>query len=72
MYGCTMENVAYFLQYSGLPQPQATHDNSRLVWNFWVFFFEILRLASSVFEKLGWFKLLFWWNCDSNYVKNEL
>ena len=24
MDGCTMENVAYFFQYSGLSQPQAT------------------------------------------------
>ena len=28
MYGCTMENVAYFLQYSGLLQPQTTPNNS--------------------------------------------
>ena len=28
MYVCIMENVAYFLQHSGLPQAQATDDNS--------------------------------------------
>ena len=28
MHGCTMENVTYFLQHTGLSKPQATHNNS--------------------------------------------
>ena len=67
MYDWTMENVAYFLQNLGFSQPQATQPI--MITQVRLNTLKKSGLFQFFFEKFDWFLLLFWWNCDLNYVK---